>query len=89
MINFVINSFPKKKLLDFRGKKLRHNLAGLSNAHNVLHAMLTKAESDMTSQHLPFCCLRGATYRTASSPLSHKNLLFFQAVPRHFFKKDY
>jgi hypothetical protein len=52
--------------------------------------MLAEAESDMTRQHLPFCCLWTVSYRTASSSFFSENLLFFKAVQGHtFFKKDY
>jgi hypothetical protein len=61
-------------------------MANLGNALNASRTMLAEAESDMTLAsllfakcHLPHCQL---TYRTASSPLSPKNL-FFQAVPRY------
>jgi hypothetical protein len=54
------------------------NLVDLGSAHDASRAMLAKAESDMTSQHLPLCCLRRVSYCKASLPLSIKIFFFFK-----------
>ncbi len=81
IVSYKFNIYHIKNTVN----KINTRLVILRSAHDTSRAMLAKAESDMTSQYLPLCCLRRVSYCTASLPLSIKFFFSSCAKTRLFF----